>query len=893
LLVAFLLVPTLVSQSLWWDEGISLHLASLPWLEIARDRADNIHPPLYFLLLKVWTLLAGSSPFAARYFSVLPIVILPAAVYRFWSKRQDLRTGRAASFVVALSPPFLIYGQEVRAYAFLPLFWMLILDFAWPDSRFEDWLGRTVAIAVLESAFVLFHYTGFIAIAVVDLLLFYESVRSTSRERARTLRRVGWVSTLGALSLLLPWLFQIIKMGFQGFGAQAGLSNALSQPVSSRFVIALLGVFHGTGLPRALSNPALLRPLVLVTVGLIGGVGVLALRSQHCRSFILLIAVWLLPFAVAPLIWSWSPQAHPRYLLPFILPGWLLLGGVVGQSSMERPLRGLLLASTLVLVLLGLHTYFQNPDYARSDVRSVANYLRRHAQSGDVVFLPHTDWSLPQYGLGNAEPVMIPNPSDDERVWEVISAAVTPGHRVYLLDYERGALDPRGQVRTHLVSAGQLRDRIQFHGAFLETYDMRKSIDPLTCDSFGRCLADAPLCLDGVAIGDAPISGGATAIRFCWQGAACDIATSAAMRLYAPSGALVASMDELLIDDQLRPTDLWDEGSTSTYHILPLQVGAPPKPHRLELGVYKTESPDEVMGWSTELGTAPVVLLDSVVPAVEPWVTESLYMPSYVFHEPSVGLISGIRLVGAHIDREALYPGQQFFVRVHWVLDKSISRPLDAQVVLMQDSGVQAQTKVGDGLEGLPQGRPFAEHVSLRVPADAAEGETSVELISAEQRISLGTIKILSGEHSFSAPRVPNEIHASLPGVGHLVGFSRTPEGVIRSGQPLTLTLVWQAGSESHSQDLTVFTHLVGNSGKIIAQHDAKPMNGMRPTSSWLDGEFIADVHILRWLTGYEGSATLRVGMYDAKNGRRYPWADGLDYVIVSDDIRVISVGEE
>lgn len=39
-------------QSIWWDEGISLHLGTSSFGDIIRDRQNNIHPPLYFFILK-------------------------------------------------------------------------------------------------------------------------------------------------------------------------------------------------------------------------------------------------------------------------------------------------------------------------------------------------------------------------------------------------------------------------------------------------------------------------------------------------------------------------------------------------------------------------------------------------------------------------------------------------------------------------------------------------------------------------------------------------------------------------------------------------------------------------------------------------------------------------
>jgi len=38
-------------QSIWRDEGVSLHLAASSIPVILADRAGNVHPPLYFILL--------------------------------------------------------------------------------------------------------------------------------------------------------------------------------------------------------------------------------------------------------------------------------------------------------------------------------------------------------------------------------------------------------------------------------------------------------------------------------------------------------------------------------------------------------------------------------------------------------------------------------------------------------------------------------------------------------------------------------------------------------------------------------------------------------------------------------------------------------------------------
>ena len=132
-----LLVLTLDAQSIWWDEGISLHLAGLSWREIVSNRAANIHPPLYFFILKVWTSLVGRTPFSGRYLSALAVSLLPVAVYSFLVRRATAKTGRVAAFLVAIAPPFVVYGQETRAYALLPVGLIALWSLVWPAAGFS------------------------------------------------------------------------------------------------------------------------------------------------------------------------------------------------------------------------------------------------------------------------------------------------------------------------------------------------------------------------------------------------------------------------------------------------------------------------------------------------------------------------------------------------------------------------------------------------------------------------------------------------------------------------------------------------------------------------------------------------------------------------------------
>lgn len=84
------------------------------------------------------------------------------------------------------------------------------------------------------------------------------------------------------------------------------------------------------------------------------------------------------------------------------------------------------------------------------------------------------------------------------------------------------------------------------------------------------------------------------------------------------------------------------------------------------------------------------------------------------------------------------------------------------------------------------------------------------------------------------------------------------------------LNLVWQAWDQVQ-EDYTVFVHLVDRDGRILAQEDAAPAGGERPTSGWRPGEIVADAYALSSPQGASGPFRLALGWYLPQTGERLP----------------------
>lgn len=104
------------------------------------------------------------------------------------------------------------------------------------------------------------------------------------------------------------------------------------------------------------------------------------------------------------------------------------------------------------------------------------------------------------------------------------------------------------------------------------------------------------------------------------------------------------------------------------------------------------------------------------------------------------------------------------------------------------------------------------------------------------------------------------QVQANLDGQILLVG-ARLPESV-EAGEPLLLELTWQPLT-AIDRDYTVFTHLVDETGTLVAQSDSQPGGGVNPTSGWQPGEVINDKYaILVPAEITPGRYSVRAGMY-------------------------------
>ncbi|MHB1006283.1 MAG: hypothetical protein ACYC3S_11660 [Chloroflexota bacterium] len=99
---------------------------------------------------------------------------------------------------------------------------------------------------------------------------------------------------------------------------------------------------------------------------------------------------------------------------------------------------------------------------------------------------------------------------------------------------------------------------------------------------------------------------------------------------------------------------------------------------------------------------------------------------------------------------------------------------------------------------------------------------------------------------------------------------------------------VWQSGSRLE-RDYTLFVHVYGPDGKLVAQADGWPAEGRYPTSVWLPNEGVTDHRDLALPADLSaGTYVVKVGLYDAKTmGRLAPNPDTGDRAVAVGKIEI------
>jgi hypothetical protein len=367
------------------------------------------------------------------------------------------------------------------------------------------------------------------------------------------------------------------------------------------------------------------------------------------------------------------------------------------------------------------------------------------------------------------------------------------------------------------------------------------------------------------------------------------------LRLMDSSGHPWAQVDEWLLNPSGLPTSAWQAGETSEgRYLLPIPPGIPPGRYLVKAIVYQTDTLEEVAFLDEEGKPANVEYTLGTVLVTSPTVlpsAEELAIP----HVLSCDFDGQVELLGYGLSADEVRSGGVLGLTLFWRALRPMEQDHSLLLELRDEAGhTWAETIYPLPNESYPTSHwqpgellstPYDLLIDAAVPpgryrlfANLLDGDGKPLL---EESFAISDLSIEGRERHFTVPEIRFPLKANIGHRVALLGYDVSTEldevldrTSVESGGVLHLTLYWQALARMGT-NYTVFTHLLDAEGRIRGQQDSVPCSGACPTTSWLEGEIIADEYeIAVHPDAPAGEYQIEVGMYDPETMGRLPTFD-------------------
>ena len=320
------------------DEYFTMTLATLPLSDIISITSWDVHPPVYYILVKAVFKIAAMTGAdllsSLRILSMIPYIIILAISAVKIRKDYGLFTAGLFAFSLAVMSEFFQHFLIIRMYSWAILF-LLIAFLAFKEIIETQDIKAWIVLTVFSVLCAYTHY--FAAISAVCL---YLTLLTYILKFKRDELRIWGISTAAAIALYIPWTFSLINQLTRIHG-----KYWITQ-VNHIKIIDALGYF-------AYTNDTFFNLIAIVILA-----AILYIFSKHTTTdekekFIIMsgFRVYLGTIILSILISAiFQPILVVRYLLPATAVLWLTLSIIL--TKIRNPKMFMISAGLIGLLLI-------------------------------------------------------------------------------------------------------------------------------------------------------------------------------------------------------------------------------------------------------------------------------------------------------------------------------------------------------------------------------------------------------------------------------------------------------------------------------------------------------------------------------------------------------------
>ncbi len=440
--ILFLQVSDLTTIALWHDEAFSALLIQQDFSEMIGRIGQDVHPPLYYILLRPWIDISQNSLFSLRLFSLFFGLLSIIATFLLAKEIFRKRSIALLSSVFMFFNSFQIqYNMEARMYTLGTFFAVVSSLFLIKGLKTKSLVWWLLYAGIALAGIYTHYYLVFIVLAQGAFSLFYIQ-KETGFSLISWMRNTNFRLLLGSIVLIilsfLPWL--------PTFLAQIQrVQDAFWIPGITIWSIpsTLFKMFSGFDI-----NPAILSiPLIgsITATLVLGALLLLLFKYKETGRWLILFSL-VIPFAASLLLSLKTSIYLDRYFI-FFLPFLLIAVSAAVMSIKHLIVRNSLIGILTLAAFASFPIYSQSINAeTRPGMAAASQYLNESVQPQNklIVNSSFIYFTFQYYNTTSIHPLLyapgeIPHFSgtallDKEYIITDFNKAATTGDTVWTLD---------------------------------------------------------------------------------------------------------------------------------------------------------------------------------------------------------------------------------------------------------------------------------------------------------------------------------------------------------------------------------------------------------------------------------------------------------------------------
>jgi uncharacterized membrane protein len=415
ILLTIFLSLFIINRDFWYDESFSGGLLFFSFKDYINAILNDVHPPLYYFLLKIWSLILGTDYFSLRIFSLLPHLISIIVVY-FLVKENYKETALPITLFFAISPFFLGYATETRMYSLFSCLILLSIYF-FQKNFFKNTRKINFNYELyLSSIFLSFAYLTHYFSAFLVIIYFYFII---NKFKLNSLKFLIKFFTIPFITFLI-WLPFLINQITNSLGNVSWIQNVNIETIVNSINIVFFGIKQGIMGNLSLNNIIFLNELLLLLI-FIGFIFLVGKNFDEIKNneknkfFLSLIILPILSIFILSIYTDLNLYID-RYFLPFFF--FILFFSIIFLKKTYHRFTFYIILSIYLFQIL--HFYLSYKPI--KEIKNITEYIKK-TEYNKIIFTDPFSYTNGNYYLKNKNTYLynINNQNENFDKWTIIN----------------------------------------------------------------------------------------------------------------------------------------------------------------------------------------------------------------------------------------------------------------------------------------------------------------------------------------------------------------------------------------------------------------------------------------------------------------------------------------